>query len=240
MTGDIFGPDGFLALGLAIVWGAAVYRLGRIGYAASHRKMQGRIRGALVFLLLGSALAAVKLAYDASLWPGGWTDWRNKLILQVPLLAAPAALTLLLSVPRLARACRQSRQEEAAARPDGAFRRKVADPLAVVPAQATAVGSCFVLYLSAFAAVPLSWADLAVPLPLMALAAIGLWFRQRKRRRTMGRISWTLPAFAVRAARGSLALAIAAACLVIWFRGSEEAGKLPGVELSVQQADLSK
>lgn len=227
MTGDIFGPDGLLAAWLTIVWGVAVYRLGRIGYAPSHKRLRRRIRGTLVFVALGSLMAAAKLAYDFSIWPDGWTDWRNKLILQAPLLAAPVALTLLLSVPRLWRASRLSRNETSDARPDGAFRRKVADPLAVVPVQAAAVGTCLVLYLSVFAAVPIGWPDLVVPLPLMALAAIGLWVRQKRRRRALGRLNWTLPPISVRAARGTLAAAIVAACLVFWVRGAAEASKLP-------------
>ncbi|MBB6730810.1 multicopper oxidase family protein [Cohnella zeiphila] len=227
MTGDLFGPGGMLAFGMMIVWGVAVYRLGRIGYAASYKRMRRRIRGALAFMLLGCGMAAAKLAYDVSLWPGGWADWRNKLILQVPLLAAPVALTVLLSVPKLwaaHRACGKEKPEEL---PDGPARRRTADPAAVVPAQAAAVGSCLTLYLTWFTAVPIGWADLIVPLPLMIVASAGLWFRQRNRRRALGKLSWTLPPLAARTAKGSLALAVVAACLVFWIRGEAEASKLP-------------
>jgi len=223
MTGAYEWTNDGLALLLIIAWGVALYRLGRIGYAPSYRLMRRRIEGALGFALAAGALSIAKLAYSAAVSPDVWSLGADNLLLQAALLIAPFAAALALSVPRLWRAAKMQAPDEEAA-PDGPARRKVADPAAIVPFQVSAVGAALACYLSYAGSGPIGigWVDMAAPVPLLILATVLLWRRQRTRRRTLGKFSWTLPAFAVRATRGTLAILIAAAVIMIWARGMGE------------------
>ncbi|WP_027093902.1 hypothetical protein [Cohnella thermotolerans] len=225
MTGFPDWPDEWLSLGLAVVWSAAAFSAGRIGYASSYRRLRSRALSALAVVAAGGLLTVGKWAADIAEWLPGDRDWQAAALLQLLLLAAPVAAVASGTFPRLLKAARLPRPD-AEAMPDGAARRKVADPAVVVPVQAAAIGSCLAFYLDVYSDVPIGWADLLVPLPLLGVTTLLLWKRQRTRRRRMGRVHWTLPGLAVRAARGSLAVLVVAAALVVWLRGPG-AGKVP-------------
>lgn len=222
MTGLTTGHSEWLTWSVAASWVLTAIAAGRIGYAPSRGGMRRRIGFVAAVGAIGAMLSATLMTASALAWPSGGP---SRLLLQAALLLAPFAAAAVRTAPRLWQAARAA-APGGAEPPDAPDRRRAADPAAVVPVQAAALGACLNACIGGASNGAVGWFAAAVSIPLLTLAVWLLWRRQRTKRRRMGRIHWTRPSFAASAARGSLALLLATAIAVIWLRGSGD-GRLP-------------
>lgn len=87
MTGGLFGPNGFAAVILFIVWSLSAFWPGRIASARRMSRLRRHARTLLAIVGIGLLLAAAKIAIATSLWPSGWWPPRNGLEKNIPPIA---------------------------------------------------------------------------------------------------------------------------------------------------------
>lgn len=167
----------FLVLAVA---GVAAYGAGQL--AASRTRIRLRFRARCVLVLVGSALllVLVRLAGLGMLWWSGHPDAAERLSVVLALVAAPAAVALVCSVPRLWWVI-----GGVVADPwgpaDAGVRREASAPRLVVPVQAVALGAALAPFR---ALLPPTLPPLATVVVLSAVLAGGvvvLWLWQRRR-----------------------------------------------------------
>lgn len=111
--------------------------------------------------------------------------WKDRAFLHAPLIVVPVLSILFISVPKLARLHKEAK---AAADPIVApsTRRLAADPGAIVPFQAAALGALAAFYLAFAAPVPMQWHHL-LPTALFIVTVVGLWIRHDRRQQKVSR-----------------------------------------------------
>ena len=221
------GVGVLVAPALLAAWWLAGYLAGRLAF----RRMRGRLRlGAwILFTVLGLAglLTVVELFVVGQLWSFGWLFAQDRVMLGLPPLVLPAVAVLLLAAPRLWRVARRA-AEDLKAPVEAASRAGAADPLLVVPVQATAVGAALLAYLTWFPP-GLPSAGTALTLwGLFVFSTAALWIRQRRRFWKMSLPeSPGAPGSGLRLLRaGAFALVICVG-FAAWFAYSMQASALP-------------
>ncbi|RUS45344.1 hypothetical protein [Cohnella sp. AR92] len=234
MTEYIFGVDGMIAFWLMLVWGIAVYRVGRIPYSTNYAHMRRRAFGAFLFVLLGVALVALRIATGLMEWPStGWREWHSRFVVQLIPIVPICVFVIRTSVLRLWTLFAGVEAKEEVIvhldQPlDAPARRKAADPALTVPIQLMALVSFLAFYLTCVAAEPIGWISAACMVLLPALSISTLQNRAKKKRRRIGRVDWVLPSFVSRTSRGTFALAVIAIGLTIWMAMVSDDEPLPG------------
>jgi FtsP/CotA-like multicopper oxidase with cupredoxin domain len=221
------GVGVLVAPALLAAWWLAGYLAGRLAF----RRTQGRMRlGAwILFIVLGLAglLTVMELFVVGQLWSFGWLFAQDRVMLGLPPLVLPTVAVLLLAAPRLWRVARRA-AEDLKAPVDAASRAGAADPLLVVPVQATAVGAALLAYLTWFPPGLPSTGTALTLWGLFVFSTAALWIRQRRRFWKMSLPeSPGAPGSGLRLLRaGAFALVICVG-FAAWFAYSMQASALP-------------
>jgi hypothetical protein len=210
--------DVFLALLLAFVWVLAAFAVDRLG-SPHGRAGRGAAWAVLALLVGGLLLGLARVGTGLGLWAFDWWFAHDRLTLGLPLLLAPAALVLVLTVPRLLLVGTGRTAER---------RRALSHPAAVAPVQATAVGALLGSWLALSPPYP-PYGTLRLTLSAVLLGALALfWGRQHLRRRALGRPA---PPLGRRVGFGAVRIAATALVLVgglgAWFTAELRASELP-------------
>jgi FtsP/CotA-like multicopper oxidase with cupredoxin domain len=221
------GVGVLVAPALLAAWWLAGYLAGRLAF----RRTQGRLRlrAWILFIVLGLAglLTVVELFVVGQLWSFGWLFAQDRVMLGLPPLVLPIVAVLLLAAPRLWRVARRA-AEDLKAPVDAASRAGAADPLLVVPVQATAVGAALLAYLTWFPPGLPSTGTALTLWGLFVFSTAALWIRQRRRFWKMSLPeSPGAPGSGLRLLRaGAFALVICVG-FAAWFAYSMQASALP-------------
>jgi FtsP/CotA-like multicopper oxidase with cupredoxin domain len=189
-----------------------------------HRRARKQLFWAGTLTVLSAAILIEIAALVIAMQPVFWTD---RAFLHAPLVGLPIISVLALSVPKLVRLRKRTRNSpEAAVGPN--VRAFAAEPAMTVPFQATALGSIAAFYYAMVPPVPFHWTD-AIPAVLFLPSVAGLWFLQRRRRRSIaenGGATQSRPWIRLFRGFGIAASVIAVSGVLIYF--AQERSRLPG------------
>ncbi|HEY0473041.1 MAG TPA: multicopper oxidase family protein [Kribbella sp.] len=169
---------------LFVAWAISGYRLGRLAFRTSRADLRRSARWNLVQLFLNTFVLVAQIVLVAMLWRIDWEFASNRVVLAIPLVLVPCLGVFVLSVPRL---WRMAGPASTIGRSEGVEpedRAAAADPLLVIPVQATAIAG-FLDFWVVFIDRPVPpYFRYAVVLWLLLIGSSTLlWLRQRRRQR---------------------------------------------------------
>lgn len=216
-----FGLDFFITAALAAAWLIAGYSAGRLVFQTSWKRMRLIVRIIIAGVMIGTVLLVGKLIVVGGYGSLGWWFTWDKVMLNAPVVVLPCLAALWLSYPRL-------RRMKKIRKVDGSVLFAAADPLLVVPMQASALGALLSLYLLFF---PLSspfmgkmatvWAVLFGGTTLIAARRVWLYHKVAADGRVNGL------SFVGRAVRSAAVIAVLAALGIYNFSSAQQASILP-------------
>jgi FtsP/CotA-like multicopper oxidase with cupredoxin domain len=170
---------------LCLVMAIAGYRAGQLVFRPTGGKLRSSARWCLALLGAAALLVVAELIAVGGLWSFGWAFAENRVLVELPLILAPAAGAVALAAPRLLRIAR-ARIADAKVPADAEGRALASDPRLVVPVQALAVGALLGFY-TVFVARPVPpYTGLVATLDgLLIVATALLWIRQQRRQRAL-------------------------------------------------------
>ncbi|MBW5445999.1 multicopper oxidase domain-containing protein [Cohnella sp. CFH 77786] len=174
MYGSLTGMElGFTLLSVICAWIAA-NKASNAVYGAAKAKLSRNIRGTTVWAAIAAipALAAIlSIAGIAATQPPLF--WKDRLLIQAPLIGFPLLVVWGYSLPNLWRLKRNSLRSPGA--PDRTIRSALAAPGVIAPFQAAALGAATALYFVLVVPSPFRPLQGALPLFLCVLAVTALW-----------------------------------------------------------------
>jgi FtsP/CotA-like multicopper oxidase with cupredoxin domain len=200
---------------LFLLWAISGSRAGRLVFRPTSARLRRSARLDLALLGVDLLVLLAQLVTVALTWMHGWVFAENRVLLAVPPVLVGAVAVLVWSAPRLWRIGRAG------------DRSRAADPLLVVPIQATAVGGLLDFWVVFVARPAPPYLEDAVVLWTLLLGATALlWWRQRRRQRRLGGPQ-ARPGIGVRGLRALAGVAAVAAVLVAWIGYGLRASRLP-------------
>ncbi|KIL36613.1 hypothetical protein SD71_06225 [Cohnella kolymensis] len=142
-----------------------------------NRKTRKMLFWSLYVTLPACAMIVVMFSSLPSLEP---VLWEERVLLHIPLVAAPLLAVLLLAVPRLWILWRETGLSTGAPLPSYIF-QQAAHPSVIVPFQMTALGAVTVFYFTLASPAPLSITKAIVPIVVWFFVSAGLWIIYERR-----------------------------------------------------------
>ncbi|MFC4599797.1 multicopper oxidase family protein [Cohnella hongkongensis] len=210
---------------LSLVAGSKAARLLYGGSAERlHRKTRKQIVWAAYLSLPALGLVGSALVMASTMHPAFWED---RLALHLPLALIPLLSLGLLTVPRLAKLWKETRNLSVAPLPVE-LRKRAAHPLVVLPFQLSAIGAGTILYYLWVTPVPLRLESVIVPLLPAAAGAAALSWSARRRFTRVGLPNAAVPSLP----RGSWRRRAGIACigigvLALFFIAGSRGSRLP-------------
>jgi hypothetical protein len=165
---------------LILAWKAGS-KAARLSHGGSVERLNRKTRKLLFWSAYVTLPAAAMIAAIFSSLPSlEPVFWEERVLLHIPLVAAPLLAVLLLAIPRLWMLWRDTSLTTGAPLP-AYILQQAAHPLVIVPFQMTALGAVTVFYFTLVAPVPLSMAKALVPIVIWLFVSACLWILYERR-----------------------------------------------------------
>jgi FtsP/CotA-like multicopper oxidase with cupredoxin domain len=184
VTEVLLSSDPAVVFSLLGVWAWAGVKATALPYANDARTLRRRAGLVLTLVLIGLALAALRVALVVALGQSGWWFVQEKVVLALPLLLVPAAATVVWTGPRLLRLRRAARAFPEVVPPS--LRQEAAHPLVAWPVQLTALGALAGAIVLFFVSYPATAGSSFAVSVAVGLAALVVWHRLRARHVRLG------------------------------------------------------
>jgi FtsP/CotA-like multicopper oxidase with cupredoxin domain len=184
VTEVLLSSDPAVVFSLLGIWAWAGVKATALPYANDAGTLRRRAGLVLTLVVLGLALAAVRVALVVALGQSGWWFVQEKVVLALPLLLVPAAATVVWTGPRLLRLRRAARAFPEVVPPS--LRQEAAHPLVAWPVQLTALGALAGAVVLFFVSYPATAGSSFAVSVAVGLAALVVWQRLRARHARFG------------------------------------------------------